>query len=68
MLAGLPGGPVSAKTGTAEYGTANPPQTHAWMVGFQGGIAFAAFVHDGPTGAGAAGPIVAKFLTALATG
>ncbi len=68
MLAGLPGGPVSAKTGTAEYGTANPPQTHAWMVGFEGGIAVAAFVHDGLTRAGATGPIVAKLLTTLAAG
>lgn len=68
VLNGLPGGPVAAKTGTAEYGTANPPQTHAWMVGFQGGIAFAAFVHDGATGAGTAGPIVESFLRALAGG
>lgn len=66
VLAGLPGGPVAAKTGTAEYGTDNPPKTHAWMVGYQGGIAFAAFVHDGATGAGTAGPIVESFLRALA--
>ena len=38
------------------------------MVGFQGGIAFAAFVHDGATGAGTAGPIVESFLRALAAG
>jgi cell division protein FtsI/penicillin-binding protein 2 len=60
--------PVAAKTGTAEYGTDNPPQTHAWMVGYQGGIAFAAFVHDGATGAGTAGPIVESFRRALAAG
>ncbi len=68
VLNGTPGGPVSAKTGTAEYGTDNPPRTHAWMVGFQGQVAFAVFVHDGPTGAGAAGPIVQRFLRALAAG
>jgi cell division protein FtsI/penicillin-binding protein 2 len=68
VLAGLPGGPVAAKTGTAEYGTDNPPKTHAWMVGYQGGIAFGAFVHDGATGAGTAGPIVESFLRALAAG
>ncbi|MGZ4473493.1 MAG: penicillin-binding transpeptidase domain-containing protein, partial [Nocardioidaceae bacterium] len=47
VLAGLPGPPVLAKTGTAEFGTATPPQTHAWMVADQGDLAVAAFVDVG---------------------
>lgn len=35
------------KTGTAEYGTAVPPRSHAWFAGVQGDIAFAVFVYDG---------------------
>jgi cell division protein FtsI/penicillin-binding protein 2 len=63
---GLPAG-TYAKTGTAQYGTTTPLKTDAWLMGFNGTIAFAALVVDsdgngGPT----CGPIVAKFLDALA--
>jgi cell division protein FtsI/penicillin-binding protein 2 len=68
LLANVPGGPVHAKTGTAEYGTASPPKTHAWLVGYQDGIAFAAFVQSGRSGADTAGPIVLRFLRALHAG
>lgn len=44
-LAGLPS--VEGKTGTAEYGTATPPRSHAWFAGVQGNLAFAVFVYDG---------------------
>lgn len=67
-LAGLPGGEVFAKTGTAEYGTEVPPRTHAWVIGFQGDLAFAVFVEGGESGGGVAAPIAARFLTALAGG
>lgn len=53
---------VIAKTGTAEYGTDNPPKTHAWMVAAQGDLAVAVFVNDGATGAGTAGPLLKQFL------
>jgi cell division protein FtsI/penicillin-binding protein 2 len=62
---GVPGGPIYAKTGTAEFGTATPPATHGWLVGWQGNVAFAAFVDTGKSGAVAAGPVVRSFLTAL---
>jgi cell division protein FtsI/penicillin-binding protein 2 len=68
VLANAPGGPVHAKTGTAEYGTASPPKTHAWLVGYQDDIAFAAFVQSGQSGADTAGPIVLRFLRALHSG
>lgn len=64
-VADVPGGPVAAKTGTAEYGTQDPPKTHAWMIGFQEEVAFAVFVQDGESGGQVAGPIAARFLGAL---
>lgn len=60
-LAGL-GTDVGAKTGTAEYGTDNPPKTHAWMIAYDGDLAVAVFVGDGHTGSGTAGPILKSFL------
>jgi cell division protein FtsI/penicillin-binding protein 2 len=62
---GLPAG-TYAKTGTAEYGTTNPLKTDAWLVGFNGNIAFAALVVNSPGDGGpTCGPIVAKFLDAI---
>lgn len=66
VLAGVPGEPVHAKTGTAEYGTAVPPATHAWTIGFQGGLAFAVFVTDGTSGGAVAAPLGGGFLRRLA--
>jgi cell division protein FtsI/penicillin-binding protein 2 len=63
-LAGVPGKPVSGKTGTAEFKD-GAAQTHAWFVGWQGDIAFAVMVEQGGAGAEAAVPIVDRFLTAL---
>jgi cell division protein FtsI/penicillin-binding protein 2 len=65
VLRDVPGGPVSAKTGTAEFGSQVPPQTHAWIIGFQGDLAFAVLVEDGGFGAQAAGPIAASFLASM---
>lgn len=62
LLADLPGPPAAAKTGTAEYGTATPPRTHAWMIAVQGDLAVSAFVEDGPGGSTTAGPILEAFL------
>jgi cell division protein FtsI/penicillin-binding protein 2 len=62
FLSHLPGGPVSAKTGTAEYGTDVPPRTHAWMIASQGDLAVAVFVADGTSGSQTAGPLLEAFL------
>ena len=62
FLASVPGPPVLAKTGTAEFGTGDPPRTHAWMVGVQGDLAVAVFVEVGDSGSGTAGPILERFL------
>ncbi|GAA2521851.1 penicillin-binding transpeptidase domain-containing protein [Pilimelia columellifera] len=63
-LRDLPGGPVHAKTGTAEYDN-NPAHTHAWVIGWQGDVAFAVFVENGGASSATAVPITAKFLRAL---
>ena len=65
-LRNTPGGPVSGKTGTAEFGSDDPPKTHAWFTGFQGDIAFAVVVEDGGFGAETAAPIAGDFLARLA--
>ena len=61
----LAGVPVAGKTGTAEFGSGNPPQTHAWFVGYRGGLAFAVLVEGGGVGGRVAAPIAAKFLRPL---
>ncbi len=62
LLQGLPGGPVIAKTGTAEFGTKPPLPTHAWMVAGRGDLAVAVFVERGDSGSGTAGPLLRRFL------
>lgn len=64
LLADLPAPPAGAKTGTAEYGTAVPPRTHAWMIAVHGDLAVSVFVEDGPGGSTTAGPILERFLRA----
>jgi hypothetical protein len=59
------GGAVYAKTGTAEFGSEDPPQTHAWFVGWQGDLAFAVFVNEGEYGGTVAAPIAVDFLNAV---
>ncbi len=63
-LADVPGAPVHAKTGTAEFGTGSPPRTHAWTIGFQGDLAFAVLVEDGRSGGAVAVPVAEAFLRA----
>ena len=62
VLGDLPGGPVIAKTGTAEFGEQPPLPTHAWMVAGRDDLAVAVFVERGDSGSGTAGPILHDFL------
>ena len=65
QLADVPGPPVIAKTGTAEYvADGGAVQTHAWMVAAQGDLAVAVFVEVGESGSRTAGPILEEFLRA----
>jgi hypothetical protein len=64
--AGVPGGAVYGKTGTAEFGSGSTLRNHAWFVGWQGRTAFAVFVDVGESGGRTAAPIAARFLRLLA--
>ena len=64
FLASVPGPPVLAKTGTAEFGAKAPLQTHAWMIAVHGDLAVAVFVDVGASGSGTAGPVLERFLRA----
>ncbi len=69
QLADVPGPPVIAKTGTAEYVARGGPhrgslRTHAWMIAARGDLAVAVFVEDGVSGSQTAGPLLEAFLRA----
>jgi cell division protein FtsI/penicillin-binding protein 2 len=64
LLADVPGPPVIAKTGTAEFERDGKLRTHAWMIAAQGDLAAAVFVEEGSSGSGTAGPILESFLRA----
>lgn len=64
---GLPAG-TYAKTGTAQYGSGTPQPTDAWLMGYQGDVAFAVVVQGTGNGGPTDGPLIARFLDSLATG
>ena len=66
MLLEVPGEPVLAKTGTAEFGSETPPRTHAWVVSLQGDLAVAVFVAEGELGSTSGGPLMKAFLEGAA--
>ena len=61
-LAAVPGEPIG-KSGTAEYGSGDPPPTHAWFIAAREDIAVAVLVEDAASGGEFAAPIAADFLT-----
>jgi cell division protein FtsI/penicillin-binding protein 2 len=63
---GLPS-TTHAKTGTAQYYTKGKLRTDAWLMGYEGDLAFALVVQDsdGINGGPLDGPIAARFLNAL---
>jgi len=66
---GLPA-TTHAKTGTAQYGTGSHLKIDAWLMGYDGDIAFAIVVQNsgGANGGPLDGPIIARFLDALGSG
>jgi cell division protein FtsI/penicillin-binding protein 2 len=62
-LAGIPG-EVIGKSGTAEFGTGDPPPTHAWFIAARGDLALAVIVEDGRSGSAVAAPVAARFFRA----
>jgi len=63
-LRGVPG-EVRGKSGTAEFGNQNPPQTHAWFIAARGDLALAVLVERGSAGGKVAAPIAARFFGEL---
>jgi len=61
-LLDVPGPPVIAKTGTAEFERDGTVLTHAWMIAARGDLAVAVFVDTGESGSGTAGPLLEAFL------
>lgn len=64
VLSGL--GVTGAKTGTAQYGSADPPLTHTWMVASRGDLAVAVYVETGQSGTATTAPYVKAFLQSWA--
>lgn len=63
-LVDVPGPPVLAKTGTAEFDRDGGRLLHAWMVAAQGDLAVAVYVDEGESGSRTAGPVLEEFLRA----
>ena len=57
-------GEVAGKTGTAEFGSGDPPPTHAWFIAYRDDVAIAVLVENGRSGGSVAAPIAARFLEA----
>jgi cell division protein FtsI/penicillin-binding protein 2 len=64
-LNGMPGGPIIAKTGTAEFVRNGADLTHTWLIAAQGDVAVCAYVDVGQTGAATSLPFVRQFLSAI---
>lgn len=65
QAAAILGRDVGGKTGTAEFGEEDPPDTHAWFAGFIGDLAYAVVVEGGGVGGEVAAPIIHEFLVGL---
>jgi cell division protein FtsI/penicillin-binding protein 2 len=65
LLHDLPG-EIRGKTGTAEFGTDNPPRSHSWFAGTRGDLAIAVFVYGGENSTTGAVPLARQFFTKMA--
>jgi cell division protein FtsI/penicillin-binding protein 2 len=63
-LSGVSGEPAG-KSGTAEFGSGDPPPTHAWFIAYRRDVAVSVLVENGSSGGAVAAPIAAAFLAAL---
>lgn len=63
--AAVPGADIAGKTGTAEFGSGDPPPTHAWFIGFRGNLAVAVVLEGGGVGGRDAAPIARQIFAAL---
>ena len=65
MLQAVPGAPVLAKTGTAQFVADGEDLAHTWLVAVHGDLAVALFFNEGLGGGHDNGPVVRDFLTAV---
>ena len=65
ILQDVPGVPVLAKTGTAEYVSEGEDLAHTWIMALHGDLAVSLFFHEGLAGALTNGPVLKEFLTEL---
>ncbi|MDN5815038.1 penicillin-binding transpeptidase domain-containing protein, partial [Yaniella sp.] len=65
ILQDVPGAPVLAKTGTAEYVSEGEDLAHTWIMALHGDLAVSLFFHEGFAGAQTNGPVLKEFLTEL---
>ncbi|GAC1600123.1 MAG: penicillin-binding transpeptidase domain-containing protein [Acidimicrobiales bacterium] len=65
-LLGVPGGPIIAKTGTAEFIQNGQDVNHTWMIAAQGDLAVCVYFNVGNFGADTSGPLLRQFLLAVA--
>ncbi|MGV8978271.1 MAG: penicillin-binding transpeptidase domain-containing protein [Cellulomonas sp.] len=67
LLLDVPGAPVLAKSGTAQFGPNDDLRNHVWMLAIQGDLAVAVFVDEGDFGSTTSGPLLKRFLLAAAS-
>lgn len=67
LLLDVPGDPVLAKSGTAEFADQSGTGNHVWMLGIHGDLAVAVFVDKGDFGSTTSGPLLKQFLLAAAS-
>jgi cell division protein FtsI/penicillin-binding protein 2 len=65
MLQDVPGAPVLAKTGTAQFVSDGEDLAHTWLIAIHGDLAVALFFNEGLGGGYDNGPVVRDFLTAV---
>ena len=65
ILQEVPGAPVYAKTGTAEYIDDGEDLAHTWIMATHGDLAVSLFYTEGFAGAQTNGPVLQEFLTEL---
>ncbi|MEO7259884.1 MAG: penicillin-binding transpeptidase domain-containing protein [Jatrophihabitantaceae bacterium] len=58
-------GQIRGKTGTAEFGTDNPPKSHSWFAGVRGDLAIAVFIYGGEDSTTGAVPLARQLFTKL---
>ncbi|WBL20406.1 penicillin-binding transpeptidase domain-containing protein [Citricoccus sp. NR2] len=65
ILQQVPGAPVLAKTGTAQFVSEGETLAHTWITSIHGDLAVALFFNEGFAGSQTNGPVLHEFLTEL---